>query len=113
MERVQIFILATLGLSAAFLFLMHIIGTKKPKPPPIPRHTWEQMLTQKMVDEPEEGVLEYNNMYDNADSDKLLDAKMQCLEWAIKNVNNDTSDKAVEAAQKYWDFMVLEKDDKV
>lgn len=88
-----------------FLFWFYIFfgRTSKKKPPPLPhKPTYEE---EKMADT--------DDVYDNADSDVLFDTKVKCLEWARLDTGRLMSDptvdpkKVVEAAQAYWNFIVL------
>jgi hypothetical protein len=82
---------------------------KQPPPPPV----WKAAPSITTTQYKETEMPDTNNLYSDCEASDLLDAKMKCLEWAIGNASNDSADKVVEAAQKYWDFIALEKDDQV
>lgn len=53
-----------------------------------------------------------NAIYDNTESDKLLDAKMKVLELAIARHSQDAGAEAVtKTARAFWDFIALKPDD--
>lgn len=54
-----------------------------------------------------------NAIYDGAATNNLLEAKVKCLELAIKNNQGNAmvADRVIEDAQKFWDFLTLESDE--
>jgi proteasome lid subunit RPN8/RPN11 len=70
-------------------------------------------------DEPEEeyDMVDTTAIYDNADANKLLEAKMQVLELAIRFHSPSESgaqlsaDDIAKTARTWWDFIALKPDD--
>ncbi len=65
------------------------------------------------TEEDEMSERDTNDVYDAADGNELLAAKVRCLELAIKNGCGmiRTTDAIVKEAKQFWDFLTLEESD--